>query len=64
MHQTSLPKPEVKGIGAITYRCAACREQIANEDPWFTDGRWVAREPIELNPDVRAFHKEHLPDGR
>jgi hypothetical protein len=59
----AVPKPEIKGIGAITYRCADCNEQIS-EDPWFSDGRWVAREPIDLNPDVKTYHQEHLPNGR
>jgi hypothetical protein len=57
------PRAEVRGVGGVVYRCAACGEHI-NTEPWFSDGRQVSREPLELTPDLKTYHQEHLPNGR
>lgn len=54
-----LPKPEVRGVGHVTYRCAACGELIpegARFDPPLT--------LAGLTAATRTYHKEHLPHGR
>jgi len=55
MNTTQLPKPEIKGYGTVTYRCAACGELIAEP---------VFHPPLPLTSETRTYHKEHLPDGR
>jgi len=52
----SLPKVVVRGRGGITYRCAACGEPIPGDPAFFP--------PLPLTPDTRAYHQEHLPNGR
>lgn len=56
-HTAVLPKPELRGTGRVTYRCAACGEPV--EDPVYSNGDWVADQPIELTPAVRTYHREH-----
>lgn len=55
-HRTLLPKPEVRGEGAITYRCARCQEPIKDEPKFHP--------PLPLTSQTKTYHKEHLPNGR
>lgn len=54
MNDTQLPKPEVKGVGHIQYRCASCGELMDPEDA--------------LIVAERSYHRAHAPqepqDGR
>ena len=48
-----LPKPEVRGIGHVLYRCAKCDELMEPEEAVIADGR--------------SYHPDHVPenlDGR
>lgn len=50
----ALPKPEMKGVGRIQYRCASCGELMDPEDSVIVTGR--------------SYHPDHTPedepDGR
>jgi hypothetical protein len=61
MTTASVPKPEMRGVGHVTYRCADCGQQL--DEPWFSDGTWAAREIVDMSPAVRTYHKDHLPAG-
>lgn len=58
------PKPEIRGEGAVTYRCAECGEMIEGEAT-FSDGqfRYPGFWPLLLNEKVRTFHDQHAPEG-
>ena len=49
----SLPKPEVKGVGSIQYRCASCGELMDPQDS-------VIVADHSYHPD----HAPEEPDGR
>lgn len=53
-NDTRLPKPELRGVGRILYRCATCGELMEPTDAVVTDGI--------------AYHPDHAPerttDGR
>jgi hypothetical protein len=55
MGMTPIPKPEVRGVGAITYRCAACGGPTT--EPVFVP-------PLPLTIETKTYHKEHAPNGR
>jgi hypothetical protein len=60
--EVTLPRPEVRGVGHVIYRCATCRDEIM--DPWFSDGVTTSHAiPDNLTPDLRAYHQAHLPKG-
>lgn len=51
--ETRLPKPEIRGVGHVLYRCAACGEMMEPEQ-------------AVLVADL-SYHPEHIPeitDGR
>jgi len=48
MTEARLPKPEIRGEGTVTYRCASCRETV--ERPVIKDGK--------------PYHPEHIGDQR
>lgn len=48
MNDTQLPKPEVRGVGAVLYRCADCGELLPPEAAVVIDGR--------------SYHPDHAPE--
>jgi hypothetical protein len=50
--RVQLPKPELRGVGHIQYRCADCGELMAPEAAVIVDGR-------SYHPD----HTQEAPDG-
>lgn len=48
MNETQLPKPEIRGVGQVLYRCADCGEQMPPEAAVIVDGR--------------SYHPDHAPE--
>lgn len=51
--QVNLPKPEIRGVGHVLYRCATCGELMEPETADIVEGQ--------------SYHPEHTPeitDGR
>lgn len=48
MNETRLPKPELRGVGKILYRCASCGEMMEPEQ-------------AVLVADL-SYHPEHVPE--
>ena len=46
--RVALPKPEIRGVGRVQYRCAACGQLMEPEDSVIADGR--------------SYHPEHAPE--
>lgn len=51
--RVNLPRPEIKGVGHVRYRCAACGELMEPEDAVI-----VADRPYH------PAHQPETPDGR
>lgn len=49
MNDTQLPKPEIRGVGTVLYRCADCGQQMPPEDAVVIDGR--------------SYHAAHAPEN-
>lgn len=47
-NDTRLPKPEIRGVGHVLYRCAECGELMEPTDAVICDGR--------------SYHPDHAPD--
>lgn len=45
--RVSLPKPEVRGVGHVLYRCATCGQTSEPEEQTIVDGK--------------SYHPEHRP---
>lgn len=54
MNDTRLPKPELRGVGHVLYRCAKCDELMEPDEAVVRDGK--------------SYHIDHAPevdnDGR
>lgn len=51
--RVALPKPEIRGVGHVLYRCATCGDQMEPESAVIVDGH--------------SYHPDHVPeilDGR
>lgn len=55
MNEARLPKPEIRGVGNVTYRCALCGEFIQGKPEFYP--------PLPLTANTRTYHKEHVPHG-
>lgn len=53
MNRTELPKPEIRGVGRVLYRCDRCGETMEPADSVIVDGK-------SYHPD----HQPETPDGR
>jgi DNA-directed RNA polymerase subunit RPC12/RpoP len=49
MNDTVAPKPEVRGVGKVLYRCADCGEQMEPEAAVIVAGN--------------SYHPEHTPEN-
>ena len=47
--QPLLPKPEIRGVGHVQYRCSSCDELMEPEDAVIVDDR--------------SYHPEHSPEN-
>lgn len=47
MIRVNLPKPEIRGVGHVWYRCATCSELMEPEDALLVEGR--------------SYHPDHAP---
>ena len=54
-HIVNLPKPEIRGVGHVWYRCAECAELMEPEDAVVIEGKSYHPEhaPTEVAPDGR-----------
>lgn len=48
-NETRLPKPEIRGVGKVLYRCATCAETLEPEDAEIVEGL--------------SYHPEHVPES-
>lgn len=48
MNDTRLPKPEIRGVGRVLYRCATCGELMEPADAVIRDNR--------------SYHPDHAPE--
>lgn len=48
MNDTRIPRPEVRGVGHVTYRCDACGELVEPEAAVIRAGK--------------SYHVEHTPE--